>query len=192
MIHKEREEKDINIFETKIIHDDYMDNEEDENVSFQLMDPVQPQDTPRISPTNKENEEIMTTLNIQGAQDQRYISNEFSFDLPHIILEGKEPNTLSPQDKFMRWHLHLNHLPFKRICKMAKEGFIAKENTDGSRTNMLSTSIWQDALQTTENKSETTNQSKVATRSGKIVSMDQLQCTTPGFIVQLKGKLTKQ
>ena len=31
-------------------------------------------------------------------------------------------------------------------------GFIAKEDTDGSRTDMLSMSIWQDAPQTMENK----------------------------------------
>ena len=37
-----------------------------------------------------------------------------------------------------------------------------------------------------------TNQAKVPMRSGQIVSVDQLEATTPGFITQLKGKLTKQ
>ena len=37
-----------------------------------------------------------------------------------------------------------------------------------------------------------TNQCKVATRPGQIVLVDQLESTTPGFITQLKGKLTKQ
>ena len=35
-------------------------------------------------------------------------------------------------------------------------------------------------------------QGKVATRRGQIVSVDQLESTTPGFIMQVKGKLTKQ
>ena len=37
-----------------------------------------------------------------------------------------------------------------------------------------------------------TNQAKVPMRLGQIVSVDQLESTTPGFITQMKGKLTKQ
>ena len=37
-----------------------------------------------------------------------------------------------------------------------------------------------------------TNQAKVPMRLGQIVSVDQLESTTLGFIAQLKGKLTKQ
>ena len=33
---------------------------------------------------------------------------------------------------------------------------------------------------------------KVPTRPGQIVSVDQLESNTPGFIAQLKGKLTQQ
>ena len=69
----------------------------------------------------------MTTLNTQGTQDRRYINSKFSLDLPHIIPEVKEPNTLTPRDELMRWHLHLNHLPFERICKKAKEGLLPKK-----------------------------------------------------------------
>ena len=32
----------------------------------------------------------------------------------------------------------------------------------------------------------------MATRPGQIVSVDQLESNTPGFIAQLKGKLTQQ
>ena len=35
-------------------------------------------------------------------------------------------------------------------------------------------------------------QAKLPTRPGQIVSVDQLESTTLGFIAQLKGKLTKQ
>ena len=120
MIEKEKKEKDINIFETHIIPEDYMDDEADDNLSFQPMDLVQPYEMPRLSPTNK-------ALNTQGTQDQEYINNEFSLDLPHIIPEVKEPTTLTHQDELMRWHLCLNQLPFKRICKMAKEGLLPKQ-----------------------------------------------------------------
>ena len=36
------------------------------------------------------------------------------------------------------------------------------------------------------------NQTKVASRPGQILLVDQLESTTPGFILQLKRKLTKQ
>ena len=36
------------------------------------------------------------------------------------------------------------------------------------------------------------NLSRVATEPGQIVSVDQLESPTPGFIAQLKGTLTKQ
>ena len=41
-------------------------------------------------------------------------------------------------------------------------------------------------------KGGTMNQAKVPTRPGQIISVDQLESTTPGFIVQLRDKLTKQ
>ena len=37
-----------------------------------------------------------------------------------------------------------------------------------------------------------TNQAKMPTRPGQIVSVDQLESTTLGFTAQLKWKLTKQ
>ena len=40
MIEKEKKEKDINIFETHIIPEDTMDNEADDNMSFQPPDPT--------------------------------------------------------------------------------------------------------------------------------------------------------
>ena len=69
MIEKERKEKDINIFETHTIPEDYMDDKEDDNLSLQPTDPVQPLDTLRISPKDEENEENTMTLNLQVMKD---------------------------------------------------------------------------------------------------------------------------
>ena len=41
-------------------------------------------------------------------------------------------------------------------------------------------------------KGKPSNPSRVATEPGQIVSVDQLESPTPGFIAQLKGTLTKQ
>ena len=66
MIEKEKKEKDINIFETHIIPEDYMDDQADDDLSFQPPDLVQPHDMPMVPPTNKGNEEVMTNLDTQG------------------------------------------------------------------------------------------------------------------------------
>ena len=113
-------------------------------------------------------------------------------DLPHIILEVKEPSTLTPQDDLMRWHFHLNHLPFKQICRMANKGLLPKKILTGQEPICAACQYGKMHCKPWTMKGETTNQTKVATRPGQIVSMDQLESTTPGFIAQLKGKLTKQ
>ena len=41
-------------------------------------------------------------------------------------------------------------------------------------------------------KGKPSNPSRVTTEPGQIVSVDQLESPTPGFIAQLKGTLTKQ
>ena len=41
-------------------------------------------------------------------------------------------------------------------------------------------------------KGKPSNPSRAATEPGQIVSVDQLESPTPGFIAQLKGTLTKQ
>ena len=104
-----------------------MDDEADDDMSFQLPDLVQPHDMLMVPQTNKENEELMTKLDMQDIEGQEYINNKFSLELPHVIPEEKEPTTLTPQDEHMRWHQNLNHLQFKRICKMAKEGLLGKK-----------------------------------------------------------------
>ena len=108
--------------------EDYMGDEAGDDLSFQPPDLVQPYDMPMVRPTNKGNKELMTNLDMQGTHDQEYINNKFSLDLPHVIPEAKEPTTLMPQDQLVRWHLHLNHLPFKIICRMAKEGYCQRNS----------------------------------------------------------------
>ena len=41
-------------------------------------------------------------------------------------------------------------------------------------------------------KEENKTNTKIATRPGQIISVDQLESNTPGLIAQLKGKLTQQ
>ena len=129
----------------------------------------------------------MTTLNTHSTQDQEYINNKFSLDLPHVIPEVKEPTTFVPQDELMRWHLHLNHLPFKRIYKMGKEGLLPKKLLMAQEPICPECQYGEMHYKPWRTKGGTTNQAKVAMRPGQIVSVDQLESITPGFITRLKG-----
>ena len=51
----------------------------------------------------------------------------FSLELLHMIPDDKEPTTISAQDELMQRHYRLNHLPFKRMFQMAKQGLLPKK-----------------------------------------------------------------
>ena len=102
-------------------------NEANDDLSLQPPDPVHPNSTHKVTTMDKGNGNITPIINTQGERDQEYTNNDFLLDLPHVIPDKSEPKTLSAQDELMRWHLCLNHMPFKRICKMAKIGLLPKK-----------------------------------------------------------------
>ena len=52
--------------------------------------------------------------------------------------------------------------------------------------------IWQNDQETWRVKGESKQTTRVATRPGQVVAVDQLESNSPGVIAQLKGKLTQQ
>ena len=117
---REMNNKDIKVFMTHIILAYYMDNEANDDLSLQPPEPVYPDSSHKMSTMDKGNGNITPIINTKGERDQEYTNNEFLFDLPHVILDKSELKTLSAQDELMRWHLHLNHMQFNQIFKMAK------------------------------------------------------------------------
>ena len=109
-----------------------------------------------------------------------------------MIPDDKEPTTISAQDELMRWHYCLNHLPFKRMFKMAKQGMLPKKILKANvpvcpacQYGKMHRKLWR-------TKGNHSKPSRMATEPDQIVSVDQLESPTPGFIAQLKGTLTKQ
>ena len=67
------------------------------------------------------------TLRIQSWKTQQTQNNatsteKFSLELPHTIPDDRQPTTIDAQDELMQWHYHLNHLPFKCLFQLAKQG----------------------------------------------------------------------
>ncbi|KAL7580972.1 hypothetical protein ACA910_005786 [Epithemia clementina (nom. ined.)] len=120
---------------------------------------------------------------------------EFQQEAPtaHVIPPEEEPTTMSSKDQHLRWHYRLGHLPFSRLIQMAKAGTLPnglakcpKPFCSACQYGKLTKRPWQH--KGGPEKSPT----RPVTAPGQVVSVDQLESTTVGFIAQLKGSLTLQ
>ena len=124
--------------------------------------------------------------------DTTTAAEEFSLELPHMIPDDKEPTTISAQDELMQWHYRLNHLSFKHMFQMAKQGLLPKKILKANIPICPACQYRKMHRKPWRIKGNHLKASRVATEPGQIVSVDQLESPMPGFIAQLKGTLTKQ
>ena len=174
------ETKQENIFTTYIIPDD----EDDE--SFQPKDPVEPPQT-----TEDSNEEILLT-NKDEAITQPQTAVVDLGPIPHVIPEDSEPKSLDPQDQLLLWHYHLGHLPFDRIKQLANKGQLPKRLLTYQMPFCAACQYGKMMKSPWRVKGDDKGMAKRATYPGQVVSVDQLESMSPGFIAQLKGTLTQQ
>ena len=188
-----RNYKDIKVFKTHILSQQTTwTMRPNDNLSLQPPDPMHPNSTHKMTTMDKGNGYRTPIINTQGEGIRNTQTMILLLDLPHVIPDESEPKTLSAQDELMRWHLCLNHMPFKQICKMAKLGLLPKKILMAQEPVCPACQYGKMHCKLCRIKGGITNQAKVPMRLGQIVSVDQLESTTPGFIAQLKGKLTKQ
>ena len=117
------------VFETHIIPEDESDkSQDDDDLSFQPPDPVRASNCPETCHPTKT---IMEDT--QQTQNDATSTEEFSLEVPHTIPDDREPTTIDAQDKLMRWHYLFNHLPFKRLFKLAKQGLLPKKILKASK-----------------------------------------------------------
>ncbi|KAL7565945.1 hypothetical protein ACA910_008403 [Epithemia clementina (nom. ined.)] len=165
----------VHIFDSQVVSDE----ESDEEASLQPPDPV-------ARPTQQERDraapaELLSTTKL-----------DFSME-PTVIPEDPEPATMTPHDELLRWHYRLGHMSFERLRHMVKLGLLPKRLLQSNlplcsacQYGKMHRKPWK-----TKGRSEGTGV-RIATRPRQIVSVDQLESTTAGFIAQLKGGITKQ
>ena len=95
-------------------------------MSFQPSDPAQAIDKSGLDHKVHHADES-TAEDTQQNHNDMTTAEEFSLELPHTIPDDKEPTAISTQDELMRWHYRLNHLSFKHMVKMAKQGSLPKK-----------------------------------------------------------------
>ena len=178
-----------NIFTTHVIPDD-------DDESFQPKDPIAP---PNSDPEEVEDppgaiDEPMTPGATQTAVIKA-LPQTTMVDLgplTHIIPEDQEPTTLDPHDELLRWHYRLGHLSFDRIRQLARMDQLPKRLLTCKKPFCTACQYGKLTKRPWKVKGDDKTNAKVATRPGQVVSVDQLESNTSGFIAQLKGRLTQQ
>ena len=178
-----------NIFTTHVIQDE-------DNESFQPKDPIEVHalDTEEVVDAPGQLDETMTqgptpTTVTQGQPQTTMVDLG---PLTHVIPEDQEPTSMDPNDELLRWHYRLGHLSFDRIRQLARSGQLPKRLLTCKKPFCTACQYGKLMRRPWRVKGEDKKSTKVATRPGHIVSVDQLESNTPGFIAQLKGKLTQQ
>ena len=177
-------------FDTHIIPDD------NDEVSLQPPDPIQTniQETQpqfplqQIGPPSTTPEQGAQTLPMTTQVDFTPLHQQAK---PNLIEQEEDPTKLTPFNELLRWQYKLGHAPFKMLQQMATQG-------DLPRRLALVIPPFRAACKygkQTKCPWHTKGPQRhicTATQPGQVVSVDQLESTTPGFIAQLKGLLTTQ
>ena len=173
------ETKQESIFTTHIIPDD-------EDESFQPQDPVE-------SPHSADDNQDVVPLPVQ---DEAFTPPQTTVvdvgPITHVIPDDPEPKSMEPQDELLRWHYRLGHLPFDRVKQLADKGQLPKRLLTCHTPFCAACQYGKMTKRPWRVKGEDKGTAKTATYPGQVVSVDQLESTSPGFIAQLKGALTQQ
>ena len=118
---------------------------------------------------------------------------------------NQHPTFMDEQQEYMRWHYKLNHASQRVMTKMAYKGMLPKPITkilrtldkQGRKGPMCNDCYSASATRTPwRTKPDNSKRQEVDKREklspGDIISVDQLESSTPGFIGQIAGALTRQ
>ena len=170
-----------NIFTTHVIPD------EDDNESFQPKDPVEP-------PTQEEEDQENGEPKKQRHYDPRTTADHSGQSQTDHPRDPRRPraNIVGPSRQAAPLALSPGSFSFECIKQLAWPGQLPKRLLTCKKPFCLACQYGKMTKHPWRVKGDDKKATKTATRPGQIVSMDQLESNTHGFIAQLKGKLTQQ
>ena len=177
-------------FETHVIPDD------DDEVSLQPPDPIQPQ-TQEIQPQFPLQQSGPPTTTLAQKENPHTMTTQVDFaplqhiDQPNLIEQEEDPTKLNPSDELLRWHYKLGHAPFKLLQRIASQGDLPKTLATVIPPFCAACKYVKQTKRPWRTKCPQ-GHIRTTTQPGQVVSVDQLESTTPGFVAQLKGLLTTQ
>jgi Reverse transcriptase (RNA-dependent DNA polymerase)/GAG-pre-integrase domain len=109
------------------------------------------------------------------------------------IVEDDPVQFDNPQAELLSWHYRLGHLPFGRIKKLAARGDLPSYLLQ-AKVPRCASCLFGKATRRPWRTKAPVNQQQVppATVPGAVVGVDQLISSTPGFVGQMRGALTRR
>jgi transposase InsO family protein len=129
-----------------------------------------------------------------------------NFDQINHDIRNDNPSFMNEQQEYMHWHYKLNHASQKVMTKLAKKGMLPRHITKILKTlemakrsgpmcnDCYSASATRTAWRDKPNKQQMqiNRERRKNLKPGDVVSVDQLESSTPGFAGQMTGNLTRQ
>eukprot|EP00957_Ditylum_brightwellii_P136829 10434177-Ditylum_brightwellii.AAC.1 len=111
----------------------------------------------------------------------------------HVDKDDNSAIAASDYGRLLRWHYYLGHISFLKLKKLALSNFIPKRLAKVHNPKCtyciygaMTKQPWR--TRSTLNKGHL----KAAKATGYCILVDQLQSSTPGFVAQFKGRLTRE
>ena len=99
----------------------------------------------------------------------------------------------SDQGELMRWHCRLGHLSFRKLKILAALGILPRRLLN-AKTPKCATCVYSSMTKKPWKVKGDANRRNIhpAQKPGDCISVDTMESRTPGFVAQLKGRLTKR
>jgi hypothetical protein len=176
--------------DTHLISDDESDNDHSESID----------DMPNERSTRNNNDKPSkreATADYNETREENltdYFTEDSIKEPTHVIDDEDEPLAAdTPQAELLRWHYRLGHISFARLRILALMGTIPRRllhvknpKCAGCLYGAMTKRPWR--YKSKENKGKI----RSVTSPGDCVSVDQMESSTPGFVAQLKGRLTRK
>jgi Reverse transcriptase (RNA-dependent DNA polymerase)/GAG-pre-integrase domain len=137
-------------------------------------------------------EEVSTDMISNVRKGKEYEDNNIlDISIQEEINNDDHPSKITPTEELLIWHNRLTHMPMRRIQRLAQRGILPK------RLSKCDVPLCPACLygKITRRSWRTNKEYKPITpqnvKPGQMVSVDQIQSNTAGFIGQLKGTPTR-
>ena len=189
-------------FPAHLIEDDSSDTSSQRSLgsnSAQSL-PPQPLSTPTVTPTAYPSVPTSNTPS-QTPEFNNLPAHHFdpssgrSSNTPTMkinIVEDDETELVAttPQAELLRWHYRLGHLSFNKILLLCKQGILPRSLASVQKPKCSACLMGAMHRKPWRTKAQPSKLQQT-TAPGMCVSVDQLESDVPGFIGQMKGRLTR-
>ena len=147
-------------------------------------------ETVHVIPPEEHDAKTTRNINYEGLTSQR--EEPIVLDGTDSVPEIAEPTNITDQGLLLRWHVRLGQLSFQRLKCLAIQGYLPKKLAKVEIPICLACKYGKATKKPWRTKAQpNTIVTRTVTAPGDCVSVDQMTSSTPGFVAQMIGSLTK-